>query len=68
MRNWSIDTSQFDTSSPEYEKWRLEQLINFGLQGEKIDERHLSKHLKSLVIDLKKKAFLELLLKDAQAN
>ena len=69
MRNWSVDVSQFDKQSNEYITWRLEQLINFGLQGEKINKSELEKFLPQLTIDPMKRSFLEFLLyKNAATN
>ena len=42
MYNWSVDEKMFKKADPEgYEKWRLEQMINWGLGGEKISEEKL---------------------------
>jgi len=68
MRNWSTDTSKFDKSTPEFIRWKLEQLINFGLHGEKIDIILLKKHFKSLSIDPAKRTFLQYLLLNAKTN
>lgn len=68
MRNWSINTSKFDKNSSEYIIWKLEQLINFGLHGDKIDSRQLAFFLPSLKIDESKRKFLKFLLKNAEAN
>lgn len=44
MINWSTDEKQFKRKYPkEYKLWRLTQLINFGLDGEKLDEKELKK-------------------------
>ncbi|MEK6732826.1 MAG: hypothetical protein AABY55_04290 [Candidatus Omnitrophota bacterium] len=42
--------------------WKLEQAINFGLNGEKLDKTLVKKHWKNLHIDLARKKFLKLLL------
>lgn len=63
MRNWSVDTSKFDKNSPEYEKWQLEQLINYGLnEGEKLSRAKLKKYWDELEIDPAKRRFLKLAL------
>ena len=62
MYNWSIDTSRLKANSFDYEKWKLEQMINFGLGGKKIDKKQLKKHFSRLDIDKKKKEFLKMLL------
>ena len=43
MYNWNIDTKELRKDPQKYAKWRLEQLINYGLNGEKIDEKLLKK-------------------------
>lgn len=68
MRNWNINTSQFDENSEEYKVWKLEQLINFGLNGEKINEDDLKSRLHALHIDSSKRRFLEFILGNAQTN
>lgn len=63
MYNWSVDEKAFKEADPEgYEKWRLEQLINFGLNGEKISERTLRKHWNNLVLDPLRKKYLATML------
>jgi hypothetical protein len=63
VRNWSVDETRFKNESPElYQIWRLEQLINFGLDGEKLDPRLLKKYWDRLSIDADAKRFLFFLL------
>lgn len=45
-----------------YEKWRLEQLINFGLDGEKLSASRLKELLPKLDVDPRRREYLELLL------
>ncbi len=68
MRNWSTDTTAFNRNSPLYHRWKLEQLINFGLQNEKLNRAHLRLHIETLVIDPAKKLFLKFILNNAKAN
>ena len=38
MYNWSVDKKKFKKEHPKnYKLWRLTQLINYGLDGEKLD-------------------------------
>ena len=38
MYNWSVDEKKFKKEHPKnYKLWRLTQLINYGLDGEKLD-------------------------------
>lgn len=62
MHNWSVDTQSLRQDEEKYTVWRLEQLINYGLNGEKINTSDLKKYLKRLHIDPQKKRYLELLL------
>ncbi len=62
MRNWSTDTKVLKRDKPGYKKWRLEQLINFGLDGEKLSMKQLKEFLPELNIDPARRAYLELLL------
>ena len=65
MRNWSTDTTRLDKTSDNYKKWRLEQLINFGLGNEKIGREELKRFLPELVLDPAKKKFINFLLTNA---
>lgn len=42
MINWSVDEKRFKKENPkEYKLWRLTQLINYGLDGEKLDKKEV---------------------------
>ncbi|MEK7517345.1 MAG: hypothetical protein AAB583_02255 [Patescibacteria group bacterium] len=44
MYNWSVDEEGFKKKDPEgYRLWRLTQLINYGLDGEKLSKREVKK-------------------------
>jgi len=44
MYNWSVDEEKFKKQHPkEYRLWRLTQLINYGLDGEKLDREEVKK-------------------------
>ena len=44
MINWSTDEEAFKKNHPkEYKLWRLTQLINYGLDGEKLSEKEVKK-------------------------
>lgn len=44
MHNWSVDEKVFKKKDPKgYKLWRLEQLINYGLDGEKLNEKEVKK-------------------------
>jgi len=63
MYNWSVDEKKFKKEDPKgYQIWKLEQMINWGLGGEKLNERLLRKHWKKLFIDNITKNYLRFLL------
>lgn len=63
MYNWSIDAKKFKKEDPEgYKIWKVEQMINYGLNGEKIDEGLVRKYWKKLFMDTITKDYLEFLL------
>ena len=42
MYNWSVDEAKFKEKSPKrYRLWRLTQLINYGLDGEKLNKKEV---------------------------
>ena len=44
MINWNTDEKTFKKKYPkEYKLWRLTQLINYGLDGEKLDEKEVKR-------------------------
>ncbi|MBU2577697.1 hypothetical protein KKA69_02585, partial [Patescibacteria group bacterium] len=61
MYNWSTDEEKLKRNYPqEYQKWRLLQLINYGLDGEKIDCKLLKKHwpeIRKEILDKKIKEY-----------
>lgn len=63
MYNWSIDEEKFKKEDPNgYEIWRLEQMINYGLGGEKLDVDKLRKYIDKINIDKPVRDYLEFLL------
>ena len=62
MYNWSTDTTELKKYPEKYAIWKLEQLINYGLDGEKLDKKLLIKYLDKIRIDPDKRAYLEFLL------
>jgi len=64
MYNWSADEQALKKNPAQYTRWRLEQLINFGLNGEKINERELREHFSELNIDPSRRRLLEILLNE----
>jgi len=59
MHNWSVDTTRLKKNPSLYERFVLEQRINFGLNGHKLSLASLKKHWDKLVIDKNKRAYLK---------
>jgi hypothetical protein len=61
MYNWNIDITLFRSKKKRI-WWKLNQLINFGLGGEKVNLRLVKKYWDKLFLDPKRKRFLEFLI------
>lgn len=63
MYNWTVDEKRFKGEDPEaYQKWRVLQLINYGLNDEKLDLDFLENiwpEIKEKVIDEWVKKYIE---------
>jgi len=62
MYNWSVDTTELKNNKKQYAIWRLEQMVNFGLNGEKISREAIKKYWKILDLDHNKKKYLKMIL------
>lgn len=62
MYNWSTDTKKLSKYPEKYAVWKLEQLINFGLNGQKLNFVELKKYFPKLNIDPQKRKYLAYLL------
>jgi len=65
MINWSTDEKKFKREHPkQYKIWQLTQLINYGLDGEKLSESEVKKSWMNIKdnLDPYKKRALEYLL------
>ena len=62
MYNWSVDEEKIKNDPERYKIWRLEQLANFGLNGEKISEAELKKYWEKIKIDPSRRKFLQAIL------
>ncbi|MEN8253183.1 MAG: hypothetical protein ABFQ62_02280 [Patescibacteria group bacterium] len=58
MYNWNTDTTRLKKNPEKYEKFVLEQRINFGLNNQKLSLKLLKKHWNNLIIDPAKKNYL----------
>ncbi len=61
MKNWS--TKYRVEAQDKFIIWKLEQLINFGLDKEKIKKSELKKYWNVIDIDPDKRKFLSLFIK-----
>ena len=62
MNNWSTNTKRLSKYPEKYAIWKLEQLINFGLNGQKLNFVELRKYFSKLNIDPQKRKYLQSLL------
>lgn len=62
MHNWSVDIKKLKKDKEQFTSWKLEQMINFGTDGEKIPESDIRTYWKKLTLDRDKKRFLGFLL------
>ncbi len=58
MFNWNTDVKGMKKG--ERSIWKLEQLINFGLNGSKVNLKAMKKNWKKLKLDPKRKRFMKL--------
>ena len=71
MINWSTDEKIFKKKYPkEYKLWRLTQLINYGLDGEKLSEKEVKLAWPKIKdsLDPHKVAYFEYLLWDKKPS
>lgn len=62
MQNWSTDTRELKKNNKAYTIWKLEQMVNFGTGGKKIEKKLLIKYWKELKLDKVKRNFLRSIL------
>jgi hypothetical protein len=59
---WDYDRKAYKAQAAKDPVWHLERLINYGLNGERLDAELLAKYLPTLRIPEDRRAFLELLI------
>lgn len=59
MHNWSTDEARLKRNPLLHERFKLEQMINYGLNGNKLSILSLKKHWDKLVIDPQKRELLK---------
>lgn len=64
MHNWSVDENYLKKFPKKYRLWQLEQLISYGLDGEKLDKKEILANWDSLKgrLDSKRKELIEFFL------
>lgn len=64
MYNWSIQDEGLKKNKEKYTIWKLEQLVDFGLDGQKIDKNELKEYWSKINIDPARRRFFEILLNE----
>ncbi len=63
IAHWSVDTTAFARRDPDaYERWALEERINFGLRDAKLPRHELLRWWDALRLDPDRRAYLSFLL------
>ena len=62
MKNWSTDIKKLAEDPAQFAIWKLEQMVNFGLDGKKISCAEIKKYWKILDLDRGKRAYLKMIL------
>ena len=62
MYNWSVNEEEMKKDGEKYAIWKLEQLVNFGLNGEKIKGEDLKKYWSRFNIDPARREFFKIIL------
>ena len=65
MYNWSTNEEILKRDPEKYAIWKLEQMVNFGLDGEKLNMEDLKKYWSRLALDPDRRKFLDLLIHGA---
>lgn len=60
MYNWNINTVKLRENPEKHTIWKLEQNINFGLNGEKLSANELKKYWTKLNLDPQRKRLFEM--------
>lgn len=60
IKHWSVKEEELKKYPEQYAVWKLEQRINFGIGGGKIDRLELKKYWDKIIIDSYKRKALSL--------
>lgn len=58
MYNWTVDAKKMKKSKEGYAVWEMEQMVNFGLNGRKINGNNLKRLWTKLRLDPARRKFL----------
>lgn len=64
MYNWSTQQKELEKDPRKYAIWKIEQMVNFGLDGQKINVDELKKYWSEIEIDPARRKFLEMIIND----
>lgn len=59
---WDYNKTEYEKQAAANPKWRLERLLLYGMNGEKLDRELITRYLAEIKIPDNTRAFLELLL------
>lgn len=59
---WDYEKKEYEKQAKADPVWHMEHLINYGLNGEKLNEEMLKKHFAEIKMPENRRDFLELLL------
>ena len=60
MYNWNVNATKLKKNPDKYTIWKLEQMINFGLNGQKLKAKEVKKYWNKLTLDPQRKKVLEM--------
>ncbi len=63
MNVWDYKQAQLQ-QMPDYEKWRIERLLNYGMDGERIKKEDLKKYWNELKIPNETRELLQLIMEE----
>jgi len=66
MYNWSVDETELKKDKEKYALWKVQQMINWGLGGEKLPEYFVRKNWEKLSMDDPTRRYLKFLLWPSQ--
>ncbi len=64
MYNWNTNIAALRKKPEKFKIWQLEQSINFGLNGKKLNKKEVKKYFPKLKLDSSRAKFIQLLLHD----